>query len=83
MFFASYLLPLSVLVQLRSNVLVQLRPNLPGLISNIPQGLHDLVLVLRAEGLQRDAKLHCRIAVGAYKLVVLQLDDIALGVRHG
>ena len=34
--------------------------------------------MLGAEGLHSDAQLHRRVAVDAHKLVVLQLDDIAL-----
>ena len=39
--------------------------------------------MLRPKRLHGDAQLHRRIPVGADKLVVLQLDDIALLLRNG
>ena len=43
--------------------------------------LDNLLLMLRAEGFQSDAKFYEIIAVDAEELVVLQLDDIRVHLR--
>ena len=47
------------------------------------QRFHNFVLVFGAKGLHGDTKLHSRIPVGADKLIVIQLDNVALCVCDG
>ena len=56
--------------------------HLVGLVAGLAQRLQDAVLVVVAEGLQGDLQLHAALAVDVHELVVLQLDDVAVGLRH-
>ena len=46
--------------------------------SCIFESFNNLILMICAKSLQCDLKFHCRISVRAYKLVMIQLDNIAL-----
>ena len=47
-------------------------------VARLPHGLQNGALVAVAEGLQCDPQLHAALAVDVDKLVVLQLDDVAV-----
>ena len=51
------------------------------IIAVIKQSLDNSILMLVSEGLHRDRQLHRTVTVDADKLVMLQTDDIALGLR--
>ena len=54
------------------------RPLLFLVISGCANALLDLILVIGSECFHGDSKFHSCISVGAYKLVVIQFDDISL-----
>ena len=50
--------------------------------SFILQRFHNLMLMLGSKCLHRNTQFHSRITVGAYKLVMIQFDDVALGIGY-
>ena len=40
------------------------------------------MLMLGSKRLHRNTQFHSRITVGTYKLVMIQLDDVALGIGY-
>ena len=57
---------------------LQYRSNNPRLASRLLKCCYNLVLMVGAKCLHGDPKLYSCISVGAYKLVVIQFDDISL-----
>jgi hypothetical protein len=52
------------------------------IIAMINQRLYDLLLMLMSEGFHCNGKLYCAVTVDADKLVMVQTDYIALGLRN-
>lgn len=57
---------------------LKIGPNLLGPVACLLQRMDDLQLMLGPEGLHRNFQLHGGVAVGAEKLIVVQLDDVSV-----